>query len=135
MTHETRTVTITQAEDLSFSVINWGTPRFGATYDETFYQFFHQFARVSTGAAALRNWAMVPSELYLVSGTVPAAQFDVVATMLDEVNQTVIPDLWCGLTGPLPIRQGSAQVFHIVDTRTIGLTDEDSRLFTSNVCR
>ena len=104
--HEVASLLITQAEGLSFSVIRWGTSRFGATYDETFHQFFHQFARVSSGPAALRKWAAPPQELYLVRGTVPEAQFEVVARVLDEVNRELLPDLWCGLVGPLQIRQG-----------------------------
>jgi hypothetical protein len=92
----------------SFEVLAWGAGRFGVTYDETFHRFFHQLARVRvSGPSAIGKWAAPPTELYLVEGTIPSEQFAVFQSVLVEVNQESVSDLWCGTTrGPLPITVG-----------------------------
>lgn len=92
----------------SFEVLAWGSERFGVAYDETFHRFFHQLARVRVSApSAVGKWPLPPTELYLVEGTIPDEQFAVFESVLAEVNQESVSDLWCGMTGgPLPITIG-----------------------------
>lgn len=104
--HESRGLSLSESTALSFSVVPWGPTAFGASYDETFQRFFHQLARVWTGNADLRKWVIKPSELYLVEGTVPSEQFQVVSAQLEWLNQQVIPTLWCNWIGPLSITRG-----------------------------
>lgn len=104
--HETRNLSLLESQQLSFSVIQWGSTSFGVPYDEEFQRFFHQLARVRRGIADLRKWVIKPSELYLVEGTVPTEQFDLVSTELDWLNQHVVPALWCNWIGSLKITRG-----------------------------
>lgn len=104
--HETRRLSLLESQQLSFSVIEWGSTALGVSYDEEFQRFFHQLARVGRGIAALRKWVIRPSDLYLVEGTVPPEQFDVVSTELEWLNQHVVPALWCNWIGPLKVTRG-----------------------------
>ncbi len=104
--HETRQVSLIGPVDLPFSVVTWGATPFGTAYDETFQKFFHQLARVGRGTGALRKWVIPPTELYLVEGTVPREQFDIVSAELRRVNEESLPALWCHWTGPLTITIG-----------------------------
>jgi len=91
----------------AFEVLVWGAGRFGVTYDETFHRFFHQLARVRvSGPSAIGKWAVPPTELYLVEGTIPREQFAVFQSVLAEVNEESVSDMWCGTTEPLRIVTG-----------------------------
>lgn len=105
--HETEEIEISSSKSLSLSVVPMGATAFGATIDETFQRFFHQLARVSSASSVqLRKWVILPTELYLVEGTVPAEQFAVVRDELERVNAEVVPALWCDGVGPLRITTG-----------------------------
>ena len=75
--HRTEIVYVSGAEDLAFTVLRWGQSLFGATYDETFHEVFHQMARIRNGSSVtgIRKWVIPPSEIYLVEGTVPLPAF------------------------------------------------------------
>jgi hypothetical protein len=109
VTHETRRVSVGDGRELSFSVLEWGSGRFGAVYDETFHQAFHQMARVYHGT--LRKWEVAPSEICIVEGTVPPDVFQGVVDAVRELNEETIPALWCGRMGPLPITVGPCTTF------------------------
>lgn len=104
--HETRRMTVLDSAELRFTVIKSGLTLFGVTLDQTFNEFFHQLARGGQGAGALRKWVVRPAELYVVEGTVPADQFRVVVMELEEVNQRVVPALWCNWIGPMRVTTG-----------------------------
>lgn len=109
VTHETQVVYVIPGHTYPFSVLQWGSGRFGATIDDTFVKYFDQLARVWTGGPiALRKWLMPPTEFYVVTGTVPDEQLDAVLGVLHEINTESVPAMWCGLTGPLPIITGPA---------------------------
>lgn len=96
-----------ESRTFGFDVLVWGAGRFGVSYDDTFHRFFHQLARVRvSGVSAIGKWASPPTELYLVEGTVPDEQFHLVSTVLAEVNNESVQELWCGTTGPLRITIG-----------------------------
>lgn len=104
--HETHRLAVLDSAELRFSVVKWGPSLFGVTNHQTFSEYFHQLARVGPGTGVLRKWVVRPAELYVVEGTVPPDQFDVVSTQLAEVNQNIVPDLWCNWIGPIQIRTG-----------------------------
>lgn len=104
--HETHRLTLTDSVELRFSVIKWGQSLFGVTHNQTFSEYFHQLARVGPGTGVLRKWVVRPAELYVVEGTIPPEQFHLVASELANVNQNIVPDLWCNWVGPMRIRTG-----------------------------
>lgn len=104
--HDTLRLLLAESTKISFSVVTWGAQHTGAAYDPTFQQFFHQLARVGAGTGILRKWILKPTELYLIQGTVPPEQFQVVQAELESLNQEIIPALWCNWTGPLALRTG-----------------------------
>jgi hypothetical protein len=108
VTHTTERVSIAVGHEVQpFSVLVWGRPGFGATYDDMFHKFFHQIARVGTSQEAVRKWILQPTELYVVSGTVPAEQFELVWKMLDEVNDESVPAMWGGTIAPIKMVRGA----------------------------
>lgn len=107
VTHTTLSMVIDQSAALQFSVIPWGAARFGATYDDTFDKFFHQLARVSDSLpSTLRKWTIMPRQIYVVSGAVPADSLDLLLSALGDVNRDTIPALFCNQVGALPITTG-----------------------------
>jgi hypothetical protein len=110
--HKTLRVEVSSAsgQQFDFTVIEWNSGMFGAVYDQTFHQAFHQMARIGPHRAGLGKWTIPPGELFLVEGRVPEAQFDSVLQALTEVNDESVPALWCGLVGPLRISRGACDI-------------------------
>ena len=107
VTHETASVPVSTAGSYPFSVLSWGAGLFGATIDQTFEEYFDQLARVAPNEPeALRKWVIPPTELYLVTGTVPDEQFAMFSSVLSEINNESVSALWCGLVGTLRITTG-----------------------------
>jgi hypothetical protein len=105
--HRTEIVYVDGRVELRFSVLQWGRSLFGAAYDQTFHQAFHQIARINSQAdTGIRKWTSPPTEIYLVEGTVPAERFRAVLEVLEEIARESLPALWCDTTGPVAVTIG-----------------------------
>ncbi len=105
--HRTEIAYVNGSVELRFSVLGWGPTLFGATYDQTFHQAFHQIARINAGGdTGIRKWTVLPSEIYLVEGMVPDEHFRAVREVLEEIARDSIPALWCGTAGSIAVTSG-----------------------------
>jgi hypothetical protein len=105
--HRDQTVDLSASRQADFSVLKWGSSRFGATYDDSFHRFFHQVARVSPlPQSALRRWVIPPSEIYIVEGTVPAEHVDSLVDIVNDLAAADLPALWCGFASSFRIVRG-----------------------------
>lgn len=107
--HETRRVAIGQNAVLGFSVLRLGQTRHGVVFDDRVAMFLHQLARVGFGTGSLRKWVVKPTEVHVVSNTVPAEQFDVVVAALRHLNESAIGSLWCNWVDSVPIIVSSVE--------------------------
>jgi hypothetical protein len=90
-----------------FTVLRWGSGRFGAVYDAGFHAFFNLIARSPDRTPpVVIKWAQLPQEIYVVNeGISPDALADVLV-LLGEVNQESLSDMFGGTAQPVPITTG-----------------------------
>jgi len=92
--------------EFDFSVLVYGTHAFGAVYDREFDVFFNELARVEDGREAGWKWNAPPTSIYVTREGISDAGFDEFLTILREVNQESVSDMFGGTTGPLAIESG-----------------------------
>ena len=108
VTHKNLKVPVTDTGSFPFSVLQWNSGRFGATYDATFDNFYRFIANLSA-VNGLAKWdfrSMSPTEIYVTQEGLTPDKFTEFMDILREVNNENISDMFCGKTGALPIHQG-----------------------------
>jgi len=99
--HKTEVASVRTDETLSFSVLRWGSRRFGAVYDETLHRALHQMAR---GGRPLSSGTIMKAEklreIYVVEGTVPDPDLQRVLQVVGDLSQDDIPAMWCETAPP-----------------------------------
>src|SRR3989338_4477141 len=111
VTHNNLKVPVSDSGSFPFSVLQWNSGRFGATYDATFNGFFDKIARrASSTNHVVYKWNLsriLPREIYVVENSgFTGAAFTEFMDILREVNNENISDMFCGKVAPLPIRTG-----------------------------
>ncbi len=111
--HQTSRVDIpVSSQGLDFTVLKWGTGRFNAVYDEGFHDFFNRIARNAEeepNPAGTRRWLQPPQEIDVVDdGSLSRAVLNDVVSLIGEVDQESLPDMFAGWIGPLPVNVGPA---------------------------
>jgi hypothetical protein len=107
--HETNSVLLTQpSSELNFTVLKWGTGRFGVAYDREFHDFFNLVARNAgeNATGVTRKWRQPPREIHVINeGMAPEALADFLV-LLGEVDEESLPDLFGQTAQPVPIVTG-----------------------------
>lgn len=105
--HRTLSVPVQAGVPLAFSVVRWGSGRFGAVYDASFHQFFHQIARVNENRIiSVRKWVIPPREIYLAEGAIPKENFELMRAVIEELTREELPAMWCGFAPRLAVVTG-----------------------------
>jgi hypothetical protein len=109
--HQTDSILLTlPSTELNFTVLKWGTGRFGVVYDQQFHDFFNLVARDAgeTTTGVTHKWRQPPGEIYVVNeGISPDALADFLV-LLGEVNAESLPDLFGQTAQPVPVVTGPA---------------------------
>ena len=92
--------------EFDFTVLVWGSQKFGAVYDQEFHEFFNELARVEGTRNAVWKWDVLPTRIYVTREGISSSAFDDFLSILEEVNQESIPAMFGERTGPLAIESG-----------------------------
>src|SRR3989338_7934425 len=112
VTHKNLKVPVTDTGSFPFSVLQWGSSRFGVFYDQMFRDYYNRIARRRTTTSdTIYKWnlsKLPPNEFYVVDdNSLAADKFAEFMDILREVNNhDVIPKGFCGKAAPLSIRTG-----------------------------
>lgn len=104
--HKNLKVTVGGTGSYPFSVLRFGSGRFGAFYDSMFDGFYQKFARPGIG---IKKWSpptSIPQGMYITLDGLSEAATEEFKILLNEVNNESTPDMFCGGIGPLPISYG-----------------------------
>ena len=131
VTHKNLKVPVTDTGSFPFSVLQWNSGRFGATYDATFDNFYQKFARASDPVVKWVMDSVKPTEIYVtLDGLSPAAATEFRA-IFEEVNNESTSDIFCGEVGPLPITYGSSIGLYKTSTIVVGFSNDTRATGTS----
>lgn len=107
-----------------FTVIKWGSCRFGACYDTQFHEYMEWVARFKdslTGpnpgrdGGKVTKWLTPPKEIWVIAeshstegstyvyDSLPPPALAEFMSDLTEINSQSVPDMFCAATGPLPV--------------------------------
>jgi hypothetical protein len=90
-----------------FTVLRWGSERFGVVYDAGFHAFFNLTARSPDRTPpVVIKWAQLPQEIYVVNQGISLDALADVLVLLGEVNQESLSDIFGGTALPVPITIG-----------------------------
>jgi hypothetical protein len=105
--HQTLNLGVNAGGAFDFTVLEWGSQRFGAVYDERFQAFFDNIGRGARDA--VWRWDPFPDEIFVDQDPrLSSEAFRLFMEILSEVNRETVPALFGGRIGPLTIREGSA---------------------------
>ena len=117
--HKNLAYRLSQARN-DFTVFEWGSCAEGACYDQQFHEYFQFVARgkLYTPEGRINKWAAPPREIWVINephmrenGTgalfpflaLSPGPFEEFMSILERANNEVVPRMFCGRNGPLPI--------------------------------
>ena len=110
-----------------FSVLVFGSRRFGVTYDQEFDRFFHELARHEGAREVVWKWLAPPNRIYVTTQGLSDQDLEEFLSVLDEVNSESVEDMYGGRTGPFLIQSGPAVRQAGPDTVVVSFHYEPSR--------